>query len=117
MQEVAPGNGSGSCPPGRASRLWDPPLQGVPALPGAVRAGRCDPLRLRAFLWSVRAGARAHEGGDYWAPTPASGPARYALVPWAGASAPEAVLLIAVKASATALHTNASLPPAFAAGP
>ena len=62
----------------------------------------------------VRAGG--HEGGDYWAPIPASGPARYALVPWAGASAPEAVLLIAVKASATALYTNASLPLAFGAG-
>lgn len=62
----------------------------------------------------VRAGS--HEGGSYEAAIPASGPARYRLVPQPLASAPEAVLLIAVKEGASAVHKNASLPLALEAG-
>ncbi len=59
----------------------------------------------------VRAGS--HEGGSYEAAVPASGPVRYRLVPQAQASAPEAVLLIAVKEGASAVHKNTSRPLAF----
>ncbi len=56
---------------------------------------------------SVRAGA--HEGSSYDAARPASGPARFALVPRALAASPEVVVLIGVKEGIGLIHRNSSL--------
>lgn len=77
---------------------------------GIVGEAQLSDLAPSPALTKVEVRAGAHGGTSYGAALPGSGPSSYRLVPRGGASAPEFVVLIAVKSAGGTLYSNTSLP-------